>query len=113
MSNGSTISLVYLIGSVVLLALAIPLTLEKVPPNGLYGFRTAKTRSDPKIWYAANKALGKALLVAGAVLLAVSAFFLVSGDHYSLGVASTVQLGTTVVTLLVAIIYARSALSRM
>ena len=48
------------------------------------------------------------VLVAALVLLAVSGFFMMSGDRYSLGTTSTVELGTTVVTLLVAIIYARA-----
>ena len=52
--------------------LSVPLILRVVPPNGVYGFRTSATFSDPAIWYSANAFLGWALLVAaitGATLL--------------------------------------------
>lgn len=49
------------------------------PPNGTYGFRTKKTLSDPKIWYAANRASGHDLLVAGAVITASSVGMLFLG----------------------------------
>lgn len=44
--------------------LAIPMALGKVPPNGLYGFRTSKTLSSPEIWYPANRAAGGFMLAA-------------------------------------------------
>ncbi len=46
---------------------SIPLILEKVPPNWLYGFRTRKTRNNEKIWYRANKFAGKTLFLAGLI----------------------------------------------
>ena len=52
--------------------LSVPLVLRVVPPNGVYGFRTSETFSDPAIWYSANAFLGSALLAAaitGATLL--------------------------------------------
>ena len=45
--------------------LGLPLMLGMVPRNDLYGFRTEKTFSDPAIWYAANRASGRALVIAG------------------------------------------------
>ena len=64
-----------LIASCVLLAtISVPLILRLVPPNGVYGFRIALTRSNPAIWYAANAFMGWALLlaaVAGATLVAM------------------------------------------
>ena len=50
------------------IALSIPLIKERVPPNSFYGFRTAKTLSDPKIWYAINHISGIDLLIAGALI---------------------------------------------
>lgn len=48
------------------IVLSIPLILEKVPPNWLYGFRTRKTvSSGGRTWYDANKFAGKSLTVAG------------------------------------------------
>jgi uncharacterized membrane protein len=51
--------------------LSIPLILAKVPPNGLYGFRTRKTMSDTAIWYKANKFLGYAIVLSSIVSLMV------------------------------------------
>ncbi|OGL47608.1 MAG: hypothetical protein A2161_15480 [Candidatus Schekmanbacteria bacterium RBG_13_48_7] len=48
---------------VLFIALAIPLILQKVPPNCIYGFRTRKTLSDETIWYKANKFLGYGLVI--------------------------------------------------
>ena len=50
-------ALLPVIGGVGLLfiALSIPLIQERVPPNSTYGFRTAKSLSDSKIWYAINR----------------------------------------------------------
>jgi uncharacterized membrane protein len=50
------------------IALSIPLIQERVPPNSFYGFRTAKSLSDPKIWYAINRLSGIDLLLAGALI---------------------------------------------
>lgn len=56
--------LLYLIASVVLLTLAVPLALNQVKPNRLYGVRTKATLSSPAIWYRSNRRFGIALVVA-------------------------------------------------
>jgi len=48
-------------------AVGIPMALDKIPPNALYGFRTPRTLSDEKLWYAANRDAGRALTLAGIV----------------------------------------------
>lgn len=59
----------------VLIIVAVPLMLRKVPPNCWYGFRTRKTMTDPVVWYKANRFLGWGLtcssLVSGAVFTGV------------------------------------------
>ena len=50
------------------IALSIPLIQERVPPNSFYGFRTAKSLSDSKIWYEINRLSGIDLLIAGALI---------------------------------------------
>jgi len=55
-----------------MMAISVPLILHLVPPNGIYGFRNAATRSSPAVWYPANAFAGWALLaasVASAALL--------------------------------------------
>jgi uncharacterized membrane protein len=39
-----------------------------VPPNAWYGFRTAKTMADERLWYAANRTAGRDFSVAGLVI---------------------------------------------
>jgi hypothetical protein len=57
-----------LIASCVLLVIiSIPLILRVVPPNGVYGFRTASTQSNSAVWYPANAFMGWALVVAAAI----------------------------------------------
>lgn len=59
-------------------ALALPLALRLVPINYFYGYRTAKSTSDEKAWYAMNAAFGiwtsaiaGVAFAAGAIMLGV------------------------------------------
>ena len=72
-------SLLFAAVGVMFMGISVPLILERVPPNGTYGFRTRKTLSDPKIWYAANRASGHDLLIAGAIITASSVGMLFFG----------------------------------
>ncbi len=57
-----------LIASCVVFAIiSIPHILRVVPPNGIYGFRTAETLSSRAIWYPANAFMGWALLASSAI----------------------------------------------
>ena len=46
------------IACMVLAVLSVPMTLRRVPPNPIYGFRTRLTLSSPDIWYPANAFAG-------------------------------------------------------
>ncbi|MHC1767372.1 MAG: SdpI family protein [Verrucomicrobiia bacterium] len=85
----TTLLILHAASGVLLMALSLPLLWEKVPPNGLYGFRVKATLENPRIWYAANKFAAKQLLVAGAVFVvaAVILYFIpgIGVDTYSLG----------------------------
>ncbi|MEZ5541047.1 MAG: SdpI family protein [Pseudomonadota bacterium] len=64
-------SLVTVIGvSLVLVALAIPLVLRRVPPNPVYGFRTRATQADAALWREANAYFGRLLIAATAIACA-------------------------------------------
>jgi hypothetical protein len=56
---------------VIFTIISVPLILRVVPPNGLYGFRNARTQSNPAIWYQANAFMGWALLVSAAISASV------------------------------------------
>lgn len=66
---------------IMFIAISIPLILDRVPPNSTYGFRTAKTLSDPQIWYAANRVAGHDLLIAGLVIALGSVAMLFLGQR--------------------------------
>jgi len=59
------------IACVVLAAVSIPMILQKVPPNPLYGLRTKLTLSKSEIWYPANAFSGRMLLGAAGLSLAI------------------------------------------
>ena len=57
---------------VVMIVLGIPLACRWVRPNRWYGLRVPATFASETVWFDANAATGRELIVAGAVLLAVA-----------------------------------------
>ena len=55
--------------ALMLIALAIPLWMRRVPPNRFYGVRTRATLGDEARWYDVNARCGQDLLVAGVIFL--------------------------------------------
>ena len=84
----TTLLALYVVSGLVLILISIPLALEKVPPNPVYGFRFSPALDDPKIWYATNKHSAKRLMCAGAsaVIVAVGLYFVpsITIDVYAL-----------------------------
>ena len=71
-----------LVGGTVIGVLSVPLALGLVPPNPTYGFRTAATMANPRLWHEVNVFCGWALLLA-AITSAVLLFRLPpSSTHY-------------------------------
>ncbi|GGC63427.1 SdpI family protein [Undibacterium terreum] len=62
------------------LYLSLPLWLGEVAPNTVTGFRTAKTMSDPKIWYAVNSVVGRDMVIVNLVLALLALIF-----HFTFG----------------------------
>ena len=58
--------------SCLLIIVAIPLALRKVPRNVLYGFRTRATMANDEIWFEANAHFGRGLIVASLFGLCVA-----------------------------------------
>jgi hypothetical protein len=69
----SFVTLAFALLGLVFALLGVPLARGEVPPNRWYGFRTAKTLSDPSIWYAANRAQGIDLCIGGIVAAVAAA----------------------------------------
>lgn len=55
-----------------LIGVSIPMLLRRVPPNPLYGLRVPATFADPWVWYEANAASGRDLIVNGVLLIVVA-----------------------------------------
>lgn len=82
MSEVTTDSLLFALTGLLFIGLSIPLILERVPPNRYYGFRTAKTLSEPRIWYEVNHISGSDLFVAGALITFSSLTMLLFGQAW-------------------------------
>lgn len=96
-------TLLFPLVSVVVTALGIPLWVAMVKPNRFYGLRTAATLADEAVWYAANRATGRDLVVAGGVSLFLSAFLPewgVDGTAYVLAMALVIAAGAGMVALI-------------
>jgi hypothetical protein len=65
------------------IGLSIPLMQGRVPPNRYYGFRTAKTLSDPRIWYEVNRISGNDLFLGGVVVAISSIIMLLIAQQWS------------------------------
>jgi uncharacterized membrane protein len=55
-----------------LIVVAIPLVLRKVPRNVVYGFRTRATMANDKIWFEANAHFGRGLIVSSLCAVCVA-----------------------------------------
>ncbi len=52
-----------------LILMALPLLLKKVPPNEWYGLRVPATLQNQQVWYAANTWMAKRMIVVGVVII--------------------------------------------
>ena len=75
----------FLFSGLLEIGLSIPLILNKIRPNYLYGFRVGKTRHNEKIWYKANKYMGKDFFMMGFIISTGSLVLLILKDELSVG----------------------------
>ena len=101
--------------SVLIVCLAVPMALHRVPPNGIYGYRTAKTQSTEKIWYQANTYAGKALIVAGSVagVLSLATIGLLKSGAMNAGQALIAAVLFESIPLLVAVLFSARYVSSL
>ena len=76
MDYNALMSLVFIFVGMLEIIMGIPLLLQKIKPNAIYGFRTSKTRSSDEIWYKANKYFGRDFLIAGIIVTICSLILL-------------------------------------
>lgn len=74
----------FLIVSGIVAVAAAPLAFNLVPPNKIYGFRTAQTLADRRLWFRANRFAGWALLIAAGMSISfyISAPDIASGRSF-------------------------------
>lgn len=100
----------FLIPSIIFFLLSIPLILGLVPPNRGYGIRTAKTVSDQRLWYSANRFGGWALLVSSVIYLVMAMNSPSPERDFSVWLY---HLGIFAIPLLVSLLLIRRYISRL
>jgi uncharacterized membrane protein len=88
---------------ILIIALAVPLVLGTIPPNGLYGFRTPKTMSSPDIWYPANRVAGWLLVAAGVATFALNFLILQFASDLPRQTTGRWMIASTIVPLLLSL----------
>ncbi len=96
---------VFIVGSLPLIALAIPMIAGIVPPNGAYGVRTTATLASADIWYPANRVGGECILGAGVAMLLGSLLLLVYARKLHSLAISLIGAGWTVFCVLAALFF--------
>jgi hypothetical protein len=111
-----TILLIFYVAAGLLLAgLSVPLILQKIGPNPIYGFRVRQTLEDPAVWYPVNAFSAKGLLCVGLGTSAVSALlYLVPGIDVAIyaSVVATVFLVGFAINLFLSFRYLNSFAGR-
>lgn len=89
--------------NLLLIGLAIPLILRRIPRNLLYGFRTPRTLSSDRVWYPANAYAGRRMAEVGCAG-ALAAVVLSPLAAINLGLYFTLWGAATVIPLLVNVV---------
>ena len=90
--------------AILLIIISMPLIINKIPPNRLYGFRLKKTLSDKGIWYKANKYGGVCLAVAGFITSIGCVTLLLNKDKLSFDIINGLSLGLLITPIAVSLI---------
>ena len=106
-------TLLFALVGIMFVGLSIPLIRNRVPPNPFYGFRTAKTLSDPRIWYEVNHISGNDLLVAGAMITCSSLTMLVLAQNWKPEHVAGTLLLVMCLSLIGVLVHGLSVLRRM
>ena len=96
----------------VFIILGLPLWLRLVPPNRLYGYRTAMSFASDAAWYTFNEWIGAALVIAGAAALGANLLIerlLAAGWNPGATLLVCVLVDVAVVTLVAAVLVLRIA----
>lgn len=95
--------LMWLGSGIMLCLISLPLIAGRVPRNGLYGFRTARTLGSDEAWYPANRYAGRQLAGAGLAITLGAAAMLTFANRLGLDTVGYLGLGLVLIPLLVAV----------
>ena len=92
-----------ILSALLFIIISIPLIINKIPPNCLYGFRLRKTLSDKGIWYKGNKYGGICLAVSGLITLIGCVALLLNKDKLSFDIINGLNLGLLFIPIIVSV----------
>jgi hypothetical protein len=111
MADKQLLLLMYCSAGVLLMLLSIPLMRRKIPPNGLYGFRTPKTIDNPELWYLVNQYSAKRMFwTAVAFVITAVVMYLLPGidvQDYAMTCLGVFTIGL-IITIVQSVNYLRS-----
>jgi uncharacterized membrane protein len=90
------LTLVFVTVGLVLIAISVPLIRRRVKPNWWYGVRLPATFADKWVWYEANAASGRDILVIGVLLVVLSVVLPWTGlseNAYALTISAVATVG--------------------
>ena len=90
-----------MLAGVLLFAVGVPLALKLVPPNSVYGVRTAKTRASLEVWYASNRSAGINMAITGIAIAAAALVIPRLMPDYSEGVRVLVVAVIVILAILI------------
>jgi len=93
-------TLVFALVSGLIALVGAPLWVGMVPPNRFYGLRTAGTLGDEAIWYAANRATGRDMVMVGGLALVASVELPDTGAAYTLLMSAALAAGIAWIVLI-------------
>ena len=103
----------FIIPSLILFILSIPLILNIIPPQKWIGIRTSETLSDEAVWYRVNRFGGWALLVSSAFYIGIAGIFPCAVPCGIDFVQWLVHLGAFVLPLLVSLLLVRNYIASL
>ena len=81
MGDWTTTGIIMVIAGLGFIAVGIPLVTGKIGRNRIYGYRTARTLKDDRVWYPVNALSGIWLIWAGLLALAIGILLLLVRDN--------------------------------
>ena len=111
MAEKQLLLLMYCSAGILLAILSIPLMRRKIPPNGLYGFRTQKTIDNPELWYLVNQYSAQRMFwTAVAFVVTALGLYILPGiglDDYAMGCLGVFTIGM-IITIVQSVNYLSS-----